>query len=228
MVPAMSPNTEQDLAPSLERVHSALRHALETIVGVSGAPIPEEDRAGFAEFSDRFARFLETHHDGEEEIIFPALSQAATKASLPEAVASVKQWRADHEKVVGALQRFEAACAEFRRGGAPTELHRAASEVQNVLFPHLDAEEAVLDTGIVAKLLTKEQVEVLAKESSKHGQRVGGPKVLMLFIHGLSDEDQRLHFSEVPWLVRKVLMKRVWARDFSPCLKYAFNPSFAL
>jgi len=96
------------------------------------------------------------------------------------------------------------------------------------LVPHLAAEAAALDGALLAKLMSMEQALAMMQAASKHGQAHGAPKVLMMFVHALSDDEQRAHFAKLPWFVRKILMKRVWARDFRPCLKFAHNPSFAL
>ena len=71
------------MAHGLLRIHTALRRILDTIVRVSAAPIPDGDRAGFADFCAGFTRFLHVHHDGEEEIIFPKLTEVAARAGLP-------------------------------------------------------------------------------------------------------------------------------------------------
>ena len=52
------------MGQSLLQVPMALRRSLDTIVRVSAAPVPDGDRAGFAEFCSRFTRFLHVHHDG--------------------------------------------------------------------------------------------------------------------------------------------------------------------
>jgi hypothetical protein len=50
----------------------------------------------------------------------------------------------------------------------------------------------------------------------------------MLLVHSLTDDEQKAHFGGMPWLVRKLLLKRIWAGSFRGCLKYAHNPSIAL
>ena len=50
----------------------------------------------------------------------------------------------------------------------------------------------------------------------------------MLLVYALTDEEQKAQFAGMPWLVRKLLLKRIWARSFRGCLKYAHNPSIAL
>jgi hypothetical protein len=225
-VPAWS----TELVSGLARVHAVLRRSLETIVRVGSGPLPEGDRAAFAEFTGRFTRFLEVHHDGEEEIIFPAVKTAAERATPPVdgPVASVAQWRADHEKLLTRLAALKTACGQLRGGGPVEPVRDAAVGVRELLIPHLDSEEATLNAVLVAKLMPMDEAMGTIMTASKHGQQHGGPSVLMLFVHSLTDDEQRAHFAKIPWFVRKILMKRIWARDFRPCLKYAHNASFAL
>jgi len=77
-------------------------------------------------------------------------------------------------------------------------------------------------------LLSVDEVQALEVASSEHGQRVSGPRVLMVMVHGLTDDEQKAHLGKMPWFVRKVLLKRIWSRSFRDCLKYAHNPSIAL
>jgi hypothetical protein len=229
MVSPMNAPAPHDLmAHALLRIHTALRRSLDTIVRVSDAPVPESDRADFAEFCGRFTRFLHSHHDGEEQIIFPKLTEVSARAALPVYAENVTSWRADHKKLLGHLSAFETATAQFRAGGSPATLRQTAGDVRDILFPHLATEEAALDAAALAKLLRADEVHELEVASSQHGQRVGGPQVLMLLVHALTDDEQKAQFSAMPWLVRKVLMKRIWARDFRGCLKYAHNASIAL
>jgi hypothetical protein len=216
------------LAGALANIHFALRRSLDTIVRTAAQPIPEGDRLAFAEFCERFTRLLHSHHDGEEEVVFPAFTQALTRAAMPERVSNVNKWRADHQALLSRLRDFETACAQFRSGGALEPLERSATEVRAALFPHLDDEEAVMDAAMIAKLLGPEQIVQLGMEAAKHGQKSAGPKALMLFIHELTDDEQRAQFSKIPWFVRKVLIKRVWSREYRACLKYAHNRNVAL
>lgn len=213
---------------ALARVHAVLRRSLETILKVTSQPIAEADRAGLVDFTERFTRFLEVHHDGEEEIIFPALTAAAARGSVEGPPASVAAWRAEHERLLARLAALKTACAELARGESAQGVRAAALEVRETLLPHLDVEEATLDGALLARLLPENEAVAMALAASKHGQQHGGPKVLMMFVHALTDDEQRAQFAELPWFVRKVLVKRVWARDFRPCLKFAHNPSVAL
>ena len=222
------PSPQKILAGALANIHSALRRSLDTIVRTTAQPIPQGDRAAFAEFCERFSRLLHSHHDGEEEVVFPAFAEAATRAAMPERLSNVTKWKADHQSLLSHLRDFDAACAQFRSGGTQERLGQAAKEVQAELIPHLDDEEAVLDAAMIGKLLRPEQILQVGQEAAEHGQKSAGPKALMLFVHELSDDEQRAQFSAIPWFVRKVLIKRVWARGYRACLKYAHNPNVAL
>ena len=215
------------LLHGLALVHRALRRSLETIVRVSAHPIPEGDRVDFAEFTGGFTKFLHTHHDGEEEVIFPALRAAGERAAMPDQVAHVAEWKTDHEKLLIRLRELEAGCASFRAGRSQETLAKAAVEVRNILLPHLDAEEAAISESALQKMMTGEQAAAVSEAASKHGQRHGGATVMMLYLHGLTDEEQK-HFSTLPWFVRRVLIRRIWSRGFRGCLKYAHNPSITL
>jgi hemerythrin-like domain-containing protein len=208
----------------LEVIHTALRRSLATIVQTAEGPIADADRAAFVEFTERFTKFLHVHHDGEEEIVFPALG----KPSSPEAKELVDGWKGDHATLIPKLRAMDSACADFARGGAREPLAQAAKAVQDFLVPHLDAEERSLDANMLTKLLTAEEATALGLASSKHGQRVGGSGTLMLLLHSLTDEEQRAHFSAMPWFVRKVLIGQVWKRSFRRCLKYAHNSAIVL
>jgi hemerythrin-like domain-containing protein len=204
-------------------IHTALRRSLASIVRTAEAPIADADRAGFAEFAERFARFLHVHHDGEEEIVFPALAKAS-----PDAKTLVDGWKQDHATLIPKLRALESATADFARTGAREPLAAAAKAVNDFLLPHLDAEEAALGEKELAKFLRADEATALSTASSKHGQKVGGPSVLMLLLHSLTNEEQRAHFSAMPWFVRKILVGQIWSRGFRRCLKYAHNPTVAL
>jgi hemerythrin-like domain-containing protein len=224
----MSPTAFERMAQSLLRIHTALRRSLDTIVRVSSDPVPEDDRAGFAAFCQRFARLLHTHHQGEEEVIFPKLTEVAARASLPAYASDVIGWRHDHEKLLGFLSTFEEAVAQFRAGCSRETLQRTALDVRDVLFPHLLTEESALGGADLAKLMRVDEVVALGVAASRHGQRVGGPSVLVLLVHALTADEQKVQFAAMPWLVRKLLLKRMWARSFRGCLKYAHNPTISL
>jgi hypothetical protein len=141
---------------------------------------------------------------------------------------NIAAWRADHRILLGKLGELESARKAFAAGGAREPLAAAAAGVRAVLIPHLDAEERAFDEAQLARAMSGDEATALARAASKHGQRHGGPRVLMQFLHGLTDEEQRSHFGAMPWFVRRILVKRVWEPGYAPLRKYAHNKSIAL
>lgn len=208
-------------------VHRALRRSLDSIIHVSEQPVPERDRGDFADFIARFTKFLRSHHDGEEEVIFPSLRAAAERVSMGDLLVQLDAWQAAHEALLSGLQQLDEACRSFRSTGTQEALARSASQVKDLLLPHLDDEEAAVTEAVLLRLMSTEQAAALSRSASRHGQQHGGPMVLMMYLHGLTNEEQA-HFSALPWIVRRVLVKRVWARAFRGSVKYAHNPSIAV
>jgi hemerythrin-like domain-containing protein len=204
----------------LTLVHTAIRRSLDSVVATAQKGVPDAERAGFADFCQRLSRFIHGHHAAEEEIFFPVLDGELLGAS-------VARWKREHEALLGALGDYDRDVAKLAGGGPVDAVARSAAQVRTVLFPHLDAEEAVLDEAALRKLVDGDQAMDLAMRAAKHGQKHGGPGVLMLFLHALSDEEQRSHFSRMPWFVRRVLIP-IWDRGFRACVTYAHNPSIAI
>jgi len=210
----------QALHHGLTIVHTALRRSLDTVASTASKPVPEADRAGFADFCERTAKFVRAHHDSEEEIFFPVFEQAGLAEQT-------KTWRGEHAALLDELDQLEAAIAAFQARGDHERLAASATRVRALLFPHLDAEEAALDLAMLQKAVTTEQAAALATAASKHGQKHVGTRGLMLFLHALTAEEQRAHFGKMPWFVRKVLVP-IWDRNYRPCARYAHNATISL
>jgi hemerythrin-like domain-containing protein len=210
----------QALHHGLAIVHTALRRSLDMVVATAGKPVPEADRAGFADFCERTAKFVRAHHDSEEEIFFPVFEKAGMADKI-------KTWRGEHTALLDELDQLDAAIAGFKTRGETERLATSATSVREALFPHLDAEEAALDLAVLQQAVSTEQAAALATAASKHGQKHVGTRGLMLFLHALTAEEQRSHFGKMPWFLRKVLIP-IWDRNWKPCAKYAYNAAIAL
>lgn len=107
-----------------------------------------ERRAGGAASAGdgrRFVRFLRVyaagyHHAREEDVLFPALREAA---GLPEA-GPIATLRADHRETADMLVRIEALCRDDALTGEHArELGRLAERYAHALWHHIDAENSV-------------------------------------------------------------------------------------
>jgi hypothetical protein len=121
-------------------VHNVFRSSLATgPTLVASAAGDEERRALIANYYLNLIAFLEAHHDGEEELVFPLLLERA-----PDQRALVEKAKSQHDDVVtlmGAAKDSLGSWDEVGDAGA-SEVERSLRALDDLLTPHLDQEEA--------------------------------------------------------------------------------------
>jgi hypothetical protein len=132
-----------------------------------------------------------------------------TLFAYSETASQLTGWKGDHDQLLAHLHVLDASIAAFKSGGPQEPVAEAATLVRAQLFPHLDSEEAALDEAALAKLMAGDEGEAMVAAVSQHGKKNAGPRGLMFAMHNLSGEEQRFLFGDAPWLVRKVLFKRI-------------------
>ena len=134
----MSPIDTSDMAS----VHRVFRNELSTTPARIGrATGNAEQVAVLTNYLDNFLAFLEVHHEGEEQLLFPLLEERAPGES-----ASVRAAAGQHSQVHAQLGAAKIAVsgwsAERPDSGAATADALSALEVS--LVPHLDEEEQTI------------------------------------------------------------------------------------
>jgi len=213
-------------------MHNAVRRNIQTIGERSGGSVPEEDRPHFAEFTRRFLHFLHGHHAGEDTILFPSILKAAearpNSDGIVDVIANVKSKQGEHRNVTSVCEELGAAADAAGAGGPLGPVHDAITRLNAMLQTHLEEEEHVVSPKVLKELMTAAEVETTAEALKKHGQRSGGPSVVMLLIHSFTTEEQLDHFGAMPWFVRRILVKQIWARSYRPLLKFSYTKECAL
>jgi hemerythrin-like domain-containing protein len=212
--------------------HAALRRSLASIIKFSSSPLPASDQAPFIDYVTRFLEFLHTHHGGEDEVLFPGLSRCFERAGAAgqEAAQALRVWGAEHTPVIDMIKAMREDLARLS-GGSPEalgHLHAAAGKLQETLIPHLDSEEKGLTGKLLAPLLSLDEMSALGDALMKYEQKHSGSKILMFFIHSLDAHEQVEFFGELPWIIRRILVKRIWAPGYRPLLKFSYAQASAL
>jgi hypothetical protein len=121
-------------------VHKVFRDALSDAPElVTGAAGDAQRRALVANYYANLTAFLEVHHEGEEQLVFPLLAERA-----PEHKALVDTARTEHEDVLRCLHAANDQLASWQAKGdseAPATVC-ALQDLAHALVPHLDAEES--------------------------------------------------------------------------------------
>ncbi len=136
-MPQPPPDTTDMLA-----VHGALRDALAAAPGHIGAVATDEAqrRALIANYFENIICFLEVHHDGEEQLVFPLLGERC-----PVEAPLLERMQQQHEAVVDLMGRARDSLQAWAAAGDEGAQESAAArfgELHRVMLPHLSEEEA--------------------------------------------------------------------------------------
>ncbi len=176
------PDTRDMLA-----VHAVFRSALGPAADVVASARGDDDRrALLRNYYDNIVSFLEVHHEGEQELVFPLLLERR-----PQDAAVVTRMVGQHEAVVDATDAARRALERWGTEGddAADGAAAALGELGAQLTDHLDEEEAVI-LPLAADCLTLEEWGALPG----HGLRnFGGDKVWLILglIRENMDDAQR-------------------------------------
>ncbi|MGA2522470.1 MAG: hemerythrin domain-containing protein [Acidimicrobiales bacterium] len=123
-------------------VHKVFRSSLASAPDlVSSAAGDDERRALIANYYANLISFLESHHEGEEAIIFPRLAERA-----PAQRAVVDKAQSQHAQVVDLVHaaRHNVSVWETAGDDGAAGLVQSLQALSAALVPHLDEEEAVI------------------------------------------------------------------------------------
>ena len=140
----------------------AVHQVFRTACG-SAVPRPPSDSAAdddpaqvelIRSYLDNVLRFLEVHHEGEDELLFPILLERD-----PDDAARIAEIAGQHTEVIAALADAHRAVDAF--GATPGgETRQAAASALTALgaglVPHLDDEESVI-VPLAAQYMTMEE-----------------------------------------------------------------------
>jgi hypothetical protein len=143
-------------------VHLALRRTLNRFVDATERRQPSDLTNVLGSRWAVFARLLHHHHEGEDHSFFPAITAAS-----PDAKALVDRLEAEHHELVPKLDAVDAAVEAFEgQPGTDTQrtVHDAIKEVRDLLFPHLEIEDAEL-LPIAAQSVDGKEWERLGDEA---------------------------------------------------------------
>jgi hemerythrin-like domain-containing protein len=140
--------TETDAAPrpdvtDMVAVHAVFRDTLGAAPAlIDDASNGDAARAALiANYYDNILRFLQVHHESEEQLVFPLLRQRC-----PADGPTVDRMEAEHEDALGLLHQAQRAVAAWEAGdddGGPAA-RDALESLRVQLVGHLDTEETTL------------------------------------------------------------------------------------
>jgi hypothetical protein len=170
---------------------SSLRSAPHFIATTKG---DDARRYLIADYYTNVLAFLEVHHDGEEELLFPLLAERA-----PEHKDLIDLAKSQHHDALAALHISKDALAAWQEKGdsEAAEVERSLDTLDRVLSAHLDMEEAEI-VPLAADHVTVEEWGMLPA----HGfANFKGDKIwliLGLIRENFTDEQRAIMLAHMP------------------------------
>src|SRR5215470_831845 len=195
-------------------VHRLLRQSYDEAARlVRAAPTPSPGRVTFlADHIDFILGGLHTHHQDEDELLYPKLIERA-----PDQAAMTEQVEHEHQQIATALDAALAACATWRqRPSAETgeALATALDQLNAVVQPHLDDEEQKV-VPLAAVTLTQQEWDAMGKRGMSSIPRNKRAIAAGLMLESLDEADRAYMMKSVPAPMRMLfplMVGRPWKK----------------
>ena len=180
---------------------------------VRAAPTPSPGRVTFlADHIDLILGGLHTHHQDEDELLYPKLIERA-----PEQAAMTEQVEHQHQQIATALDAALAACATWRRQPSAETgeaLAAALDQLNAVVQPHLDDEEQKV-VPLAAVTLTQQEWDAMGKRGMSSIPRNKRAIAAGMMLESLDEADRAYMMKSVPAPMRMLfplMVGRPWKK----------------
>jgi DUF438 domain-containing protein len=203
----MGPMDTSDMAAVHRVFRSSLASAPDFVASAAGS---DERRALIASYYVNLIAFLEAHHEGEEILVFPLLSERAV-----DDVAMVVETTRQHAEVVGLMESVRSSMGEWESAGDAKAEAAVASlrSLDAVLIPHLDDEESII-VPLASRHLTPQEWGQLPGHAMG---TFGGDKIWLiigLIRENFTEAQRAMMLEKMPH--RPVRCGNPWVRQPSP------------
>jgi hypothetical protein len=207
-----------NLAGDLLRIHRAITRGL-TIGIARGMGFIREGfpdqwiKQGYALYIQTLTAVLSAHHQGEDQVAFPAL-----KKKLPSA--PFARLSADHVTIEAPLDRIKSTLPDLAGANQAAALIKAVDGLKNIYAlwtPHIDIEQTTFSAAALARVMTPDEQAQLSGAFGKHSQEHVGPPFLALpfVLFNLDPIDRAAMSATIPKPVAD-LIQGEWKEKWAP------------
>ncbi|KAK9366117.1 hypothetical protein V1509DRAFT_307047 [Lipomyces kononenkoae] len=196
----------------MTRLHHVLETGFSNILDLLHNP-PTDDLDNFLGYCDAWATSLLSHHDAEENTLFPILN---TKLDF-------SQEQEQHKEMHDSIEKFSAYIRAARADNTKFDaklLLQVLSDSKEVLLTHLHDEIEHLEATRLRAVFSETEIKKMTESMRKYSLAHQDPFVALPFIVGHTPPEYR-SWPPLPWMVAKVILPQVIARRHSGWWKYA-------
>lgn len=221
----MSPNTP-NLAKDLIRIHKVITRSIQVSLSEGnkhlqlGFPTPEAQQ-GYSSYIHSLASVLESHHQSEDQIAFPAFRNV-----LP--LAPYAQLTAEHHQFEILLAKIPVRITELS-GDSPMntlkELVDILEELSSLWKPHIHVEEEYFSEEVLNAVMNPEEQGRISAASSQYSQEHSGPPfwVVPFILYNLEPDERAVMASFLPPVIKDELVPKVWKDQWAPMKPYLLD-----
>ena len=195
-------------------VHRTFREGYAEAAGlVRAAPAPSPERVTFlADHIDFVIGMLHTHHEGEDELLYPKLIER-----VPDQASMTEEVEHEHELIRKVLDAASAACAMWREQPSTDTgagLAAALDELNSVAQRHLEDEEQKI-VPLAAVTLTQQEWDVIGDHAVAQIPRDKKAIAFGMLLEPLGDDDRAYMKRGLPRPVRllyPLVIGRPWKK----------------
>jgi hypothetical protein len=212
-------NNPPNLAEDFLRIHRAITRGL--TVGVTrglnfvseGFPDPSLQQ-GFALYLQALTAVVSAHHEGEDEVAFPALKQ-----KLPGV--PYERLGADHGTIEETLDMVKSKLPELAGVNPAAALVKAVDGLKSILVvwtPHIEIEQTAFSATAIAEAMTPAEQAQVAIAFAKHSQEHAGPPFFALpfVLFNLAPADRVEMAAMMPKMLIEELIPGDWKEMWAP------------
>jgi hemerythrin-like domain-containing protein len=211
------------LIDNLHRVHHIITRALKVsrtaAETFSRDGLPDADRKGFVDYVRCLGVQVHSHHDSEEQFLFPKLKPAADAATMA-------TLQSQHHDLVEALNQLTDATQQADKGAPATawlsKMAAALEAIEPRWTEHITLEEKTASQQLLDRAMSRPEQGALTKEIAEHSQKTGPqpPQLGIAFaLYNLAGAD-REGFSKLMPPPLLGLMNGPWRAEWAPMQPY--------
>lgn len=209
-----TPNMAQDLV----RIHKVITRAIDVglIKGkqyLNAGFTNTEELVGYSRYTHSLVEVLDSHHTGEDLIIFPKLHGVLPSAPYARLTAEHHQV----ERILAVIRPVLESLSEQSLDGLNT-IVESLEKLSQLWSPHYQVEERTFSAEAINAVLSLDDQKRISAAASKHSQEHSGPAywVIPFILYNLLGEDRSTMEAFLPPAIVEELVPKAWKEQWEP------------
>jgi hemerythrin-like domain-containing protein len=171
--------------------------------------IPSGEATGYSMYVSTLKWVTHSHHLSEDDIVFPYFKDYLE--------APYNRLKDDHNAIASILDTLDQYLLDVSSSGVG-KLREVLDEFDKLWRPHIKIEEENFTAEKLQAIIGMKEQENLIEKLGERGRKNSGPGPITLpfLFYNLEGKDRKAFMTDIPWIVKKVLVPIVWRKQWKP------------